>query len=113
MAKNPEVDWDKVHLAKRCLIQNIWAQPDNVMWYLVELVNSMQELAVTTGRWSFPKREAVFKKSELAGPESPERGDLCWDYDRAIGMEWNGSSWDDLPYVAWVSKHTGRSGGMP
>lgn len=105
MDDNNTFDWDKIHTAKRHLIQNIWEQPENDLWCLVELVNNLQEIAVKSGRWSFPKREPVFKKSKLSGPESPECGDLCWDYDRAVGMEWTGTRWKDIPYVEWVSRH--------
>lgn len=100
-----QVDWDLMHKAKQELIGFIWDNPESELWYLVEMVNRLQELAVSTGRWSFPDRGMGMKKSELSGPESPKDGDLCWDYDRAVGMEWRNGEWCDVPYYFWAERH--------
>lgn len=104
-AEGVGVDWDEVHRAKRKLIQLIWGDPNSDLWYLVELVNRLQELAVHESRWSFPIKEEGMRKSELSGPDSPEDGDLCWDYNRAVGMEWRNGGWQDVPYYFWAEKH--------
>lgn len=103
-----KLDWDRIHEAKKTLISLIWSEPDSELWYLVELINRVQELAVHTGKWRFPERAKGMRKSELPGPESPRTGELCWDSNRAVGMEWRNGEWSDIPYSIWVARH-GRS----
>lgn len=100
--------WIELHRAKMQIIGGIWHQPDNDIWIAVELLDRILSRAVEAGEFEFPERGAMIRKSDLPGPESPVEGDLCWDQDRAVGMEWCEGVWKDLTPQQWMERHGGR-----
>lgn len=103
-----DFDWDRLHRSKQTLVMNIWHQPESELWFLVELVDEMQQKAIDNGVWAFPEKTETVRKSEVLEMEVQE-GDLCWDSNRAVGMEWRGGRWVDVPYSTWVARHSERS----
>lgn len=105
MKQTKVVDWNKLHRAKEELVKLIWNQPDSPIWAIVEHVNELQQAALDGGIWSFPEKSAPFR---WAPPLDKREGDLCWDTDRAVGMEWRDGAWVDVSYDYWVIMHQGK-----
>lgn len=107
-----DFDWDELHEAKRVLVSNIWQQPDSKLWKVVDVINGLQQSAIENDLWAFPASDKdvskVVRKSDVLSMELRE-GDLCWDSNRAVGMEWRGGEWEDIPYSDWVARHSERS----
>jgi hypothetical protein len=100
-----KVKWDKLHSAKQELVKLIWQRPTSELWVLVDFINECQQRAIDSDLWSFPDKPGVVRKpSDL----DPKEGDLCWDTNRAVGMQWRHGQWEDVDYDYWVASHEER-----
>ena len=106
--KDIDMDWDRMHEAKKLLVMSIWSTPSSPLWRIVSLIDSVQRAAIEDGHWSFPERSHIVRKSDVLKLEVRD-GDLCWDQERAVGMEWRNGEWVDIPYTLWAARHYERS----
>lgn len=51
----PAINWDDLYKQKRLLVAMIWDDPNNEIWGIVHLLDTMQDMAEESGAWDRPR----------------------------------------------------------
>lgn len=92
------IDWDLLHQQKQMLVKVVWNTPNNELWGVVHLIDTLQDIACEVGLWKFPEKEddPIFPKWKLKGPESVSTGALLWDMNSHSPYLFDGKEWKSI-----------------